>query len=915
MAQSIVVKSKEIRVKNPEMIIEDENKAEIVEFSIFNANAIEGVREMAFYVQFRNKLGEVGMDVLENAYPSEIIHNDMLVLDWLPSASFSKERGKIEIQIIGFTESLVVTSDTKYQSGKMYFSDSSGTFLPVYPADSEHTPKVGGDITGTVYENQVTGDDHRWSTEKCQLVLPENIYDNGTPVYSEAQVKNLITQMNAQVALADADALKAEGFAVGKQNGVDVDISSEYYHNNAKYFNEEAKDHQDNAYAYKLDAEAARDKAEEWATKTDGKVDSVDYSAKYYANEAKEAVAPIEPYIDEIVAVGTNIQDITDVANALGDISAVKNNLEDIGKVADIDEDVSKVADIDDDVSDVASIKSDVSDVADIKSDVTNVSGIKSDVSAVSAIKSDVSAVAAIAEDVSAVNDNKTNIDTVASNISDIEDVATDLNDEDSAIKAVATDIENVNDVADDLANIDAVAADLTNIDNAEANALKAEGWANGTQGGTPVSSDSPYYHNNAKYWADAVPALNDALSAQNKRIENLEEAHGSYHEVDVKSVYTIPTGKGSNWLIDGLRGVSRARNNQAVNGNFATGDMTGWTDVSSGTSVISGNKIAYSWSVQYSNNGLANNAQIVANHLYLVFATVKNTYSETRNFRVGQPYGVQSATVQIASGATALVIGLLTPTTVTGNGYYFGLFGTQNGNYSCEMTDFVVTDLTVYFNNSIPTDADTIAEIQTNYPWLLTPSSYGTSMVKTRYEGFRSYDSSNNLIAEVILPTPIELGSAGSEAEEAYLNEDGEAWKTNPVGTANLATLNWYAESWGYSVAISDLDPPSGASYFKIITADYQVISPKYSGEMPGQPDKTICQSNNSSGSTKYIYVKDSEGTPSGTLYYQRDVPLADTPLTPVLDNLIKTEPGGTIESILTTPVDDSMTLGYINL
>lgn len=38
---------------------------------------------------------------------------------------------------------------------------------------------------------------------------------------------------------------------------------------------------------------------------------------------------------------------------------------------------------------------------------------------------------------------------------------------------------------------------------SANVDALKSEGHALGTQNGTPVSSDSPYYHNNAKYWAD----------------------------------------------------------------------------------------------------------------------------------------------------------------------------------------------------------------------------------------------------------------------------------------------------------------------------------------------------------------------------------------------------------------------------
>ena len=35
------------------------------------------------------------------------------------------------------------------------------------------------------------------------------------------------------------------------------------------------------------------------------------------------------------------------------------------------------------------------------------------------------------------------------------------------------------------------------------AEALKSEGWARGTQNGDPVTSESPYYHNNSKYFSD----------------------------------------------------------------------------------------------------------------------------------------------------------------------------------------------------------------------------------------------------------------------------------------------------------------------------------------------------------------------------------------------------------------------------
>lgn len=40
------------------------------------------------------------------------------------------------------------------------------------------------------------------------------------------------------------------------------------------------------------------------------------------------------------------------------------------------------------------------------------------------------------------------------------------------------------------------------------ANQLLSEGYANGTQGGVPVSTSSPYYHNNAKYWKEQAQAI-----------------------------------------------------------------------------------------------------------------------------------------------------------------------------------------------------------------------------------------------------------------------------------------------------------------------------------------------------------------------------------------------------------------------
>lgn len=49
---------------------------------------------------------------------------------------------------------------------------------------------------------------------------------------------------------------------------------------------------------------------------------------------------------------------------------------------------------------------------------------------------------------------------------------------------------------------------------DADASALKSEGYANGEQNGTPVTSGSPYYHNNAEYFAQKAEEYKDEAAA-----------------------------------------------------------------------------------------------------------------------------------------------------------------------------------------------------------------------------------------------------------------------------------------------------------------------------------------------------------------------------------------------------------------
>lgn len=74
-------------------------------------------------------------------------------------------------------------------------------------------------------------------------------YHNNAKYYKE-QASSSATTASTSASSASTNGLKSEGYAVGKQNGTDVSSGSEYYHNNAKYYKEQAE-----AAAAQLDAE------------------------------------------------------------------------------------------------------------------------------------------------------------------------------------------------------------------------------------------------------------------------------------------------------------------------------------------------------------------------------------------------------------------------------------------------------------------------------------------------------------------------------------------------------------------------------------------------------------------------------------------------------------------------------------
>ena len=293
-------------------------------------------------------------------------------------------------------------------------------------------------------------------------------------------------------------------------------------------------------------AEQAAKLARDWAIKTDGKVQGIDYSSKYYANL-------ITPISAEIVNVSNISNEVVNVSSISSNITSVDANSTNINTVASMKPDVD----------DVVAIKSDIEWIADNDSIVTNVSNNSTKITIVA---NNINSVNTNATNITDINTNASNIssiNTTATNISDINTTALNINDvnttanisndistvanNSNAVAVVANDINIVNNVANDLTNINDVNSNKTNIDIVASNVFNINTVStnisdvNTAAANITAIQNAPTYATNA---ANSADLAQDWATKMNGLVDNVDYSSKYYAQISSQNADALKIGQ-----------------------------------------------------------------------------------------------------------------------------------------------------------------------------------------------------------------------------------------------------------------------------------------------------------------------------------------------------------------------------------
>lgn len=289
-----------------------------------------------------------------------------------------------------------------------------------------------------------------------------------------------------------------------------------------------------------------------------------------------------------------------------------------------------------------------------------------------------------------------------------------------------------------------------------------------------------PPYSVDQTYW-DTKPTDGSVKPVISGGIADAISVEDGEH-IEITNIGTIPSSVNSYALVHTLNGVSRVENNIITNGNFDNGN--GWTFVTaSGSYSVADNiaKIIMGGNTQVfqlfkSGSGLG--FSYVAGHTYLVFANVK--CSATYDFKVVQ---YETGNTHVGGAITASANQwTLVPSLFTAGAS--GQFETNLQSFSfmengdiIEVKEFVVTDLTLYFNGGT---IQTLTEIQSKYPELLEPRAYNAGeIVDSTYTSVTSVGA-NMLNPTVFKNRLVELG--GTDNEDGTVTIQASALQGNTI-------------------------------------------------------------------------------------------------------------------------------------
>lgn len=315
---------------------------------------------------------------------------------------------------------------------------------------------------------------------------------------------------------------------------------------------------------------------------------------------------------------------------------------------------------------------------------------------------------------------------------------------------------------------------------------------------------------------------LGGLVSKAFKAIANLIQRVGTFLVQYPDSIYgrgEVPSGMAKFAEVKTLRGVSRVGN------QLVPLDTTKWTSenvlgsVSSQTIVVKPSTDSTGVYKRYK-------LPVQSGHTYLVSAKVKTSNA---NYTAGVALRNSNGTIIQENTSSTTLNPIVFVASTTGSDTHFDL-QVQPAMPTSEHGEFaevILRDLTLYFGSDPSVDVSTltIADIQQNYPELLTPSAYDAgSLVSTTYEGVKSVG--RNLWDEVW-----EVGSINNSTGQ---NEStSSTWRgvnyisVSPNVTYYFKTSGlslrfyWYDADKNFissnTIIDSELTAPSNAWYLRI--------------------------------------------------------------------------------------------------